>query len=166
MNSFGSALAKELNNIIPPVKIVPTLSFHLAGCEQTANGRFLAAYQIMNGTADGTFQCSYSQSPMEYKMGVRKPLRGGDTTTYVRAFEFLERYLKFMRTAGVEPLTLPYPDNLKMRTEFLRFQIVMVSDLYVLSNQVPWIGGPVTTLSISSKGIESYETRSEIIRGD
>jgi hypothetical protein len=49
-----------------------------------------------------------------------------------------------------------------MRAEYLRFQIRTVSGIYKLSNMFPLIGGPITTLTISSRGFESYETREEI----
>ncbi|MGD0422489.1 MAG: hypothetical protein ABSA92_03410 [Candidatus Bathyarchaeia archaeon] len=165
MKSFGIALANELNSIIPPVKVRVILGFHIAGFEQTEKGSFPSAYQIINGTSpDGAFSCTQRQPPMEYKQGARLPLRGGDAAVYTKVFELLERYLWMMRTAGPVPLTVPYPDNLRMRCEYLRFEIVTVSNIYILSNQVASIGGPVTTLSISSKGIEDYETRAEITR--
>lgn len=164
LNSFGVALANELNTIIQPVKFETTLGFHLAGFEQTPEGRFPVIYQIANGTSDGKFGCSCSQPPIEHKQGARTSLRGGDAAVFARAFEFLEKYLHHMRTVGPVRFTVPYPDNLRMRCEYLRFQIVTVSNIYILSNQVASIGGPVTTLGISSKGIGHYATRAEIIQ--
>ena len=113
---------------------------------------------------NGKFECSSSQPPLEHKQGARTPFRGGDAAVYVRAFELLEKYLHHMRTVGPVRFTVPYPDNLRMRCEYLRFQIVTVSNIYILSNQVASIGGPVTTLGISSKDVENYETRAEIAR--
>jgi hypothetical protein len=164
MNSFGLALANELNSIIPPVKLQTTLGFHLAGFEQGEKDKLPTAYQIFNGTPDGTFKCFQKYAPYQYQHGARNILRGGDAAVYTSVFELLEKYLWMMRTAGPERLVVPYPDNLRMRCEYLRFEIVTVSNIYILSNQVASIGGPVTTLSISSKGIEDYATRAEITR--
>ena len=160
MKSFGDALANELSSKKPPIK--DTLGFHLAGFAQVENDRYPTVYKIINAP-DGKFQCYHSESPHKYLKGAHKPLRGGEDAIYAKAFEILENWLK-IPSFGEEPFHMPYPDNLRMRAEYLRFQIVMVSDIYLLSNQVPLIGGPVTTLSISPRGIEDYETRAEITR--
>ncbi len=97
---------------------------------------------------------------MEYKQNSEpNKLLGGSYGLYEKVFDLVEKYLTHLRA---QKLIVPYPETLKMRAEYLRFQILMVSQIYGLSNQLPWIGGKVTTLTISSKGIEEYETRREI----
>jgi hypothetical protein len=61
-----------------------------------------------------------------------------------------------VRPLGIE---IPHPLNLNSLAEYLRFQIKTVSEIYKLSNLVPGLGGPVTTLTISEQGITSLETK-------
>jgi hypothetical protein len=162
MNEFGTALAGKLTAIDSPIK--DELAFHLAGYETTDKGKFPAVYRIRSFSKDGKFDCQYLEHPHDYKNGATKKFQGGEIAIYPTAFEGFERYLNAIAIPGKSVFRIPYPNNLAMRTEYLRFQIVISSGVYLLSNQIQWIGGPVTTLSISETGIEDYETRSEIIR--
>ena len=82
MKSFGNDLANELS-AKPPIK--SELCFHLAGFEQTQNGRFPAAYKIINAP-DGKFTCYCAEPPYEYKKGTApKCMRGGEKAVVVSA---------------------------------------------------------------------------------
>ncbi|HMK82101.1 MAG TPA: hypothetical protein VK503_00125 [Candidatus Bathyarchaeia archaeon] len=84
-------------------------------------------------TPDGVFKCAQRYPPYGYQRGPRNILRGGDAAVYIRVFELVEKYLTQLQMAG-HGLIVPYPDNLRMRAEYLRFEIVTVSSIYTLSN--------------------------------
>jgi hypothetical protein len=165
IRSFGVALAEELGKRSPPIKA--TLGFHLAGFEQSQDGGYPTAYRILSEAADGKFNCRQMEPPHKYQKGARKTLRGGETAIFANAFDLLEKLLKsyapIMGTPD-NPMQIPFPDNLKMRAEYLRFQILVISDIYALSNQVEWIDAPVTTLTISSDGSQEYLTCAAVPR--
>lgn len=83
--------------------------------------------------------------------------RNGDYRLYAELFEVVENFFNSrVRPLGIQ---IPYPLTLDTIVDYLRFQIKTVSEIYKLSNLVPGIGGPVTTLTISEQGITSYETK-------
>jgi hypothetical protein len=157
---FADHLTRKLNEIGGSTSGSPTLGFHLAGYQKAQNGKFSCCYQIFDGFKEG-FRNQLAKPPRNYSGYRPEIIRGGDYFLGAKLFDLQDRYLSGLRKAGL--ISVPYPEDLKMRAEYLRFQIVHISHLYRLSSRFPFIGGPVTTLTISSRGIQEYETRGEII---
>jgi len=168
--SFATLLRDKLNNIVEPLDkdtASARMGFHLAGFQDTKEGRFPCFYHIHNGTSqyfkdiDPTvFNVNFDRPPQPYPEWYYYMTKNGDYVLYAELFAMLEQYFNQHRARG---LRLPDPESLPMRAEYLRFQIRTVSQIYQLSNTIPWIGGRVTTLTISSEGFGSYETREEIV---
>lgn len=88
------------------------------------------------------------------------------------AYDFLaEKFKTIFVELQQYNLSVPYPNNLEMTGEYLRFMINSTKEIYRLSSEnrrvygsVPptidymHIGGPVTVLTISKKGINSFYT--------
>lgn len=95
--------------------------------------------------------------------------RNGDISVFAWMNNYLSRFLGEFQAAT--QFRFPYPDSLATRGEYLRFWINMTIELYRLSNARPRIlpqpatagdasiGGPVTVLTISKKGIQSFYTK-------
>jgi hypothetical protein len=170
LQSFASVLREKLNNTVDPLPTNQTnarMGFHLAGFEDTKNGKQPCFYHIHNGTSQffndidpRIFNANFDRPPQAYSEGQFYITRNGDYILYMQVFGMLEQYFNLLRSRG---LRLPFPENLRMRAEYLRFQIRTVSEIYLLSNTIPWIGGQITTLTIRPEGIESYETREDIV---
>jgi hypothetical protein len=168
--SFANLLRDSLNSIIDPLPTDQTqakMGFHLAGFQDTEKGKLPCFYHIHNGASQyfknldsRIFNANFDRPPQAYQQGEFYVTKNGDYTLYAELFGLLEQYFNLHRARG---LHLPYPESLRMRAEYLRFQIRTVSQIYQLSNIIPWIGGRVTTLTIASEGFESYETREEIV---
>ncbi len=163
LETFARLLKDSLNTIIgvpEQEKHNAPLGFHLAGFRDTDAGRLPCFYHIHNKTKDGAFFASLDRPPQAYGEGIYCVTRNGDYHVYAELFTMIENYFTELRHRG---LRLPFPEDLGMRAEYLRFQIKTIAEIYRLSNMIPWIGGPITTLTISENGFHSYETRQEIV---
>lgn len=166
LHEFALSLQNRLRREVGEVK-QGSLGFHLAGFVQTATGKLPAFYHVHNGKSQygnidrnidpKLFNANQDMPPGLYPPGLFKITRNGDYNLYAQLFEVVEKFLNDrVRPLGIE---IPYPMNLNSIAEYLRFQIKTVSEIYRLSNLIPGIGGPVTTLTVSSQGITHYETR-------
>jgi len=98
-----------------------------------------------------------------------KPTRNGDFSIFSVLYDYLNPILNNIQ--DLTGLRFPHPPSLAGRGEYLRFWINITKDIYRLSNArrriLPQevtagdasIGGPVTVLTISKAGIESFYTR-------
>jgi len=95
--------------------------------------------------------------------------RNGDFSIFAFLFDTISPLLNNLQQ--MTGLIFPYPPSLAARGEYLRFWIKTVIEIYRLSNARPRIlpqpatagdasiGGPVTVLTISQSGIESFYTK-------
>jgi hypothetical protein len=98
-----------------------------------------------------------------------RPTRNGDFSIFSILYDQLYPILDDIQS--MTGLRFPYPPSLAARGEYLRFWINVAREIYRLSNfrvrVLPQpdtagdasIGGPVTILTISDSGIESFYTR-------
>ncbi|KYK37503.1 MAG: hypothetical protein AYK18_09815 [Theionarchaea archaeon DG-70] len=152
-----------------------TIGFHLAGFVEYNNRRIPSLYHIHNGksvlypTVDPHIVNANHDFPplrvIEHWSRREWPgLRNGDYRPYAVLYNYLSGFYRQlhedpdMRAADDDPFIIPHPLNLETISEFLRFNIKLVRDIYALSNYPPIIGGRVTTLTINENGIRSYST--------
>jgi hypothetical protein len=157
LGSFGLALCKELNCVFrpelnPELQVFPS-GFHLAGFEESDNGG-PAAYEIGSQTKMWGCLRKYPHSDCE-PLSSRPLFTGGDPDLCKKAKELRNSSPMIRNIEGESKGTVQSSDDLRTRCEYLRSLFITVFQ----SNQDQRIPGPVTTLSISSKGIEDYETR-------
>ena len=165
LNSFANTLAQELNNIFPPKS--PNSGFHLAGFVDTATGKLPAFYHIHNGTSQyytninpDIFNANLDFPPRSYPVGHFGITRNGDYQLYLHFFNHLIAFINSIpNNPQFNGIKIPSPDDLLNHAKLLRMQIHFVSELYDISNLVPGIGGPITTLGISPYGYEFFETK-------
>jgi hypothetical protein len=152
-----------------------TIGFHLAGFVEYNNRRIPSLYHIHNGrsiyyrTVDPHIVNANHDFPplrvIEHWSNREWPgLRNGDYRPYAVLSNYLAGFFRQLHgnpdmcTAGGDRFQIPYPLNLETISEFLRFNIRLVKDIYDLSNYPLIIGGRVTTLTITEDGIHSYST--------
>lgn len=180
-------LAESLNLAFGGV-IRNRMGIHVAGFDEKDGVRGPAFYHVHNGhyvvvARNGhivvvpredppirEFRPHDDHLPRVYQVGDFPPLtRNGDFAICSFLQEQLYPFmLDLQRTAG---FIFPYPQTLAMRGEFLRFWIKTVEEIYRLSNQrvrnLPepatageaHIGGPISVLTISERGIEDFYIR-------
>lgn len=97
------------------------------------------------------------------------PTRNGDFSIFGTLYDRLHPILNNIQS--MTGFRFPYPSSLAARGEYLRFWIDIAREIYRLSNArlriLPQpatagdasIGGPITVLTISELGIESFYTR-------
>lgn len=163
---FAIALQDELRRVVGTIA-QNSLGFHLAGFVECDGHRFPTFYHIHNGPSQYAsinahidpllFNANQDFPPEACPAGLFRITRNGDYQLYAELFEVVENFFNSrVRPLGIE---IPHPLSLDSIAEYLRFQIKTVSEIYKLSNLVPGIGGPVTTLTISEQGITGYETK-------
>lgn len=183
----ANLLADKLNNAFGNV-IQERMGFHLAGFD-TKNGICGPAfYHVHNGhyhwelkygeiievpdeyPKTREFKANEDHAPKIYNEDESQLTGNGDFTI----FSYLYKSIKPKIEDELKLLTkfeFPYPSFLSTRGEYLRFWIQFIAELYRLSNFrlriLPQpatagetsIGGPITILTISDKGIQSFYTR-------
>lgn len=162
LNDFAILLQEDLRKYVPIIdkKNFPSgeRGFHLAGF---VNGQKLPAfYHIHNATETGIIGSYFDCPPDKFlelsKIGKNYITRNGDYQPFAIIKDMLKDIFEiYFPKIGIE---IPYPSTLDTRANYLRFQIKLMSELYKISNRKPIIGGQITTLTISSNGIERYET--------
>lgn len=183
---MASLLADELNQAFCGV-IDDRMGIHVAGFDEKNGIRGPAFYHVHNGHyhiefVNGKIDIVPEEYPpiREFRAHEDHPpkklnenyfyiIRNGDFSIFSILFDKVSPLLSNLYSmAG---LIFPYPENLSARGEYLRFWIKTISEIYRLSNArlriLPQpeysgdasIGGPVTVLTISDKGIESFYTR-------
>jgi len=181
----AQSLAQELNQ---SSGVRGWMGIHVAGYDTKDGIRAPAFYHVLNGhhhveCQDGNvlwvpdedppireFRAECDRSP---EAMINSPMpyitRNGDIADYVFLSEALPGI--FRNIESQTSLQFPYPATLYTRGEYLRFCIQMVADVYRLSNrrnlsltQAPTVGethvgGPITVLTISERGIQDFYTK-------
>ncbi len=171
LDEFAILLRDELRKYVSAIDVnkypYGTRGFHLAGFVEYNGQKQPAFYHIHNGKSTATdkkidakiinanFDCPPIKFFLHQQQGKNYITRNGDYEPYAVVFNMLKVLVhEYLPTFDIE---VPYPPSLEARTKYLRFQIKMMSELYKISNRIPCIGGEITTLAISSNGIEIYE---------
>jgi len=178
LHDFAIILQNELRRHIPPITVdkktfnienLGTIGFHLAGYVDYNGRKTPTLYHIHNGISyvldpQGTkidptiVNANHDLPPDEVQkklsQGIELPLyRNGDWFLAARFFNLVGNF--FDSLSKQDGLTVPDSRNLKERTEWLRFQIRTMSELYRLSNlHLPTIGGKIDTLIITPNGVD------------
>lgn len=166
LDDFAIALQNKLRQSVGIIE-KNKLGFHLAGFVESGECEFPTFYHIHNGASqyasinehiDPSLFNANQDFPAEACLpGLFKITRNGDYQLYAELFKMVENFFNSkVRPLGIE---IPHPLSLDSIADYLRFQIKTVSEIYKLSNLVPGIGGPVTTLTINERGITGYETK-------
>jgi len=152
-----------------------TIGFHLAGFTEYNGKNVPILYHIHNGESEvykdidpHLVNANLDWTPQkvleEFGKGHFGGLRNGDFIPYAIVSGYL--YQAFVKLNNVifegqtAPFLIPYPrDNLDKWTEFVRFEIKMVSEIYALSNYPKIIGGQIATLTIDNDGNYKYEMK-------
>jgi len=182
----GASLAEKLNDAFGGV-IQQRMGVHVGGFEQVGAVRGPAFYHVHNGhyhvgIVAGKFQEIPDEDPpiREFRchpdhLMVRSAdqlprlIRNGDFWVFSLLSEQVSRLLDDVK--GATGFDFPYPADLATQGEYLRFWISTIKEIYRLSSArvrvLPQpatagdasIGGPVTVLTISEVGIESFYAR-------
>lgn len=176
MATLASLLESELRRCVRSINLTNhpngTFGIHLAGFVSTQSGPLPAFYHIHNGPSQALptaqinprlINANFDRPPQVYPPGVFYRTRNGDFRLYAVVFQGLENLFNQL---GRQGFVIPYPSalhvsQLRARAEYLRFHIKTMAKIYEMSNvTVPGsIGEEVTTLTISSRGIEEYWTQ-------
>lgn len=171
LHDFARMLCEEARTLVAPLSTAANqaqsggnLGFHVAGFVEQDGRRLPCFYHVHNGGSqyftdiDATLiNANLDRPPQEYPATEPYLTRNGDVQLYWVLFSLLDQQLfNSLRQQGFR---ISFPETLERYAEYLRFQVKLVSDIYRLSNVFPGIGGDVTTLTISSQGLTSYETR-------
>lgn len=183
----ANLLAEKLNSAFGAV-IQERMGFHIAGFDTKSGIRGPAFYHVHNGhykidlqfgqiiiTPRETppireFRAEQDRPPMIYKENQFELTGNGDFVllAYFRTAIQEKIEIELKQLAGFK---FPYPDALSTRGEYIRFLIQTTAEIYRLSSHrlriLPQpttagetsIGGPITVLTISDQGIESFYTR-------
>jgi hypothetical protein len=159
IDDFAMSLQDKLREKVGKIK-QGSLGFHLAGFVETPQGKLPTFYHIHNGVSQhkhinpyidpALFNANQDILPDKYPPGSFRITRNGDYGLYAKLFEVIEKFLNTeVRPLGVQ---IPHPLNIDSLAEYLRFQIKTVSEIYKLSNLVPWIGGAGNYVSYFETG--------------
>jgi hypothetical protein len=84
-------------------------------------------------------------------------IRNGDINPYVLLWELIFRpQSAFSNIVKTIDLTFPWAEHLVDRANLLKFQIETVVGVYTFSKEGKGIGSPITTLTISPRGIMTH----------
>lgn len=186
IGDLAELLESELRKIVPPLsetelEVCPTGlgGIHLAGFVNEDGKKVPCFWHIHNGISQQlpgkridphVVNANYDCPPGRFLELSKKRqcllVRNGDTEAYIR---FFERHLKdYLRELSKEmEIVIPIP-HIQFRAEFLRAQILFISELYAtggvlkqgtIQRMARGIGGEVTILTITPHGIDTYTTR-------
>jgi hypothetical protein len=171
LDEFAILLQDELRKYVSPIDVNKyprgTRGFHLAGFVENNGQKQPAFYHIHNGESTATdkkidakiINANFDCPPIKFLQHQQQKktyiTRNGDYEPYAVVSNMLKALVHEYLPAF--KIQVPYPPSLEARTKYLRFQIKMMSELYKISDRIPCIGGEITTLAISSNGIEKYE---------
>jgi len=176
LQDFVLLLQNELRKHVPDIDLnqypYGTVGFHVTGFVEWKGRKLPDFYHVHNGRSQvlesrgqasqidpRRVNANHDMPPEEceklFSQGMAYITRNGDYQMYAALSSLVEQFFDMLGKRGFQ---IPYPPSLKARAEYLRFWIKTMSEIYRLSNIVPGIGGPVTSLIISERGIEGYET--------
>jgi hypothetical protein len=180
ISDFAVLLQNELREVVHEEITEPEGSleyrygkrgFHLAGFIEHERRAVPTFYHIHNGQSETTpninpriINANYDLPPekvLEFFSHSATPyVRNGDFWLYVKIFDSLrgafEEFRRLLRQAHNAPFLFPdttkFSDDIEAYSEFVRFWIRLVRDVYALSNVPETIGGEISVLSISPNG--------------
>jgi hypothetical protein len=176
IHSFAILLQDELRNVIPEMSApVGSLEyrygnrgFHLAGFIEYQGQSVPTFYHIHNGQSEvyphinsRIINANHDLPPQRvldnFRMRQIPYIRNGDFFLFSDLFDNLySSFNQWSNEITIDGRPFVFPDvnkfatPLKAYTEFVRFWIRLVRDVYALSNLPEIIGGDITVLSISS----------------
>lgn len=183
----ANLLAEKLNNTFGTV-IQERMGFHISGYDTKDGIRGPAFYHVHNGHYHWElgfgeirevpdeypkireFKANEDHAPKIYNETESQLTSNGDFTIFSHLYRSIKPKVED-ELKGLSGFEFPYPSSLSTRGEYLRFWIKLIAELYRLSNFrlriLPQpatsgetsIGGPITILTISDKGIQSFYTR-------
>lgn len=188
IDTFALLLRDQLRKIIPAMNPEEThsgtIGFHLAGFAEADGKKVPSFYHIHNGRSTALerrgisidpslINANHDLPPSEVTAFLEKGLAyatsNGDYRTYREMFGILENFLNDLANRTRGRVLIPISSCLNDRSEWLRFKIETMANIYRMSGvrfqgsdeyaRLPTIGGAITTLTISTSGIERYETR-------
>lgn len=152
--------------------------FHLAGFVEYEGNPVPTLYHIHNGQSETTpdinpriINANYDLPPervLEFFAHSAFPyLRNGDFFLYADLFDSLQgafgNFRNLLRDVYDEPFHFPDPSKFssvaEAYSEFVRFWIRLVRDVYALSNVPETIGGEISVLSIFPNGETAYSKK-------
>jgi hypothetical protein len=184
--NMANELAEKLNEAFGGV-ISGRMGIHVGGFDEKNGIRGPAFYHVHNGHyrigfVNGQvvelpeedppvreFRAHEDRAPAIYAESDFRITRNGDFAIFAFLYDRINPL--FNRIQQIIGLSFPYPPSLAARGEYLRFWISTVIEIYRLSNArkriLPQpatagdasIGGPVSVLTISESGIESFYTK-------
>jgi hypothetical protein len=186
INDFATLLQDELRKLVPEIT-EPEGSleyrygkrgFHLAGFIEHEGKPIPTFYHIHNGQSETTSNINPRITNANYDLPPEKVLKhfpksefpcvaNGEFYMYKILFDNLQtafgQFGDLLRKASGSPFIFPDPtkfsDRLEACSEFARFWIRLVRDVYALSNLPEIIGGDISVLSISPSGETKFSRR-------
>jgi len=186
ISDFATLLQDELRKLVPEIA-EPKGSmeyrygkrgFHLAGFTEHAGKPIPTLYHIHNGQSETNpeinpriINANYDLPPEKVLAHFSKSefpyLRNGDFFLYATLFDNLhtafEEFGGLLEKITGSPFVFPdlskFSDQLDGCSEFSRFWIRLVRDVYALSNLPESIGGDILILSISPTGEAKFSRR-------
>ncbi|MCJ7559258.1 hypothetical protein MUO79_01405 [Candidatus Bathyarchaeota archaeon] len=185
IHDFAILLQNELRTVVPELTEAEGTreyrygkrGFHLAGFVKHEGQSVPTFYHIHNGQSETTpninpriINANHDKPPqkiLEHFSRSEVPyVRNGDFFLYAELFDKL--YSSFKKWSGeltIDGRPFVFPDSKKFVTaldafsEFVRFWIRLVRDVYALSNLPEIIGGDISVLSISPSGETDFSVR-------
>ena len=184
--NMANKLAEKLNEAFDRI-ISERMGVHVAGFDtkngikgpafyHVHNGHYHVAYR--NGKIENVpeenpaireFRAHEDRPPATYQRNNFPLTRNGDFAVFALLHKEINPLLNNIES--MTGLKFPYPSNLATRGEYLRFWINTIVGIYRLSSARKRIltepatagdasiGGPITVLTISKSGIESFYTK-------
>jgi len=170
LEEVGNRLADTVNDKIPVGKIKG--GFHLAGYTDAEGKRFPALYHVHTGHGYEPLHelRLYHDYPFDryksvdewleiLKAGGAGSLRNGAFDVYAIFWKYLDCLMDELAGKGfVCPSYARLPGReLEIRRDFIKLQVQTICEFYRLSNFYEVIAGPLSSITISSQGIERFE---------
>jgi len=179
IHSFALLLQDELRDLIPEITAPEDTieyrygnrGFHLAGYTEYGGNQVPTFYHIHNGQSEiypeinpRIINANHDLPPQEvldiFSKNMAPHVRNGDFMFYAIIFNTLsalfDQFYKKIRI-GDTPFVFPnipkFEEPLEGYSEFVRFWIRLVRDVYALSNVPEIIGGNISILSITPDGV-------------
>jgi hypothetical protein len=187
INDFAMLIQNELREIVHDEITEPEGSleyrygkrgFHLAGFVEHEGRAVPTFYHIHNGQSETApninpriINANYDLPPLRvlrfFSHSTFPYVRNGDFFLYAKLFDSLMGAFGDFRILLGEVYNQPFlfPDpskfsnNIEAYSEFVRFWIRLVRDVYALSNVPESIGGEISILSISPNGETEYSKK-------
>jgi len=167
-------LREELGSLVdPPDEDISygTIGFHLAGIEEFNGQPTAHFFHIHNGESEAlrlrgqsinphTINANHDFTPERFQRlqrGMSYRTRNGDIRMYAELSKRLQDFFNEMaKTMGVR---IPTVRHISEISEWLKFQIQLIADLYEFSNLQNTIGGNIDTLWIGLDGSNHLSRR-------